>query len=159
MMKMAAAFGALFVVSACASGSTLVLEPPTNTDRFAAASVEAMPATVAVSSEMADYFRSSLEAMLFEEEGGFDKGDGLTVEYRFLQFDEGNRALRYTIGYGAGKGGITIEVKFKDASGQQISRINVGGEIQSGLAGGSIKQALDRAAMEAAEYARINFKG
>lgn len=150
---------AVFVLAACASGSTLVLEPPKTTERFSDAKLVAATPTVAVDSELASYFGTSLDNKLFTDEMPFNRGEGLTIQYRFLQFDEGNRAARYVVGMGAGKGEITIEVLFMNGAGEELSRINVGGEILMGIAGGSIKQALDRAATEAAEYAKTNFKG
>lgn len=147
---------AVLLVVGCASGTTMVFEPPASSERFASASVVKTSDTVAVPSEFDTYFADSLKSELFEN-GPFSQADGLVVEYRFMQYDEGNRAVRYMVGFGAGKGEVSIEVTFKNQAGDQLSRIQVGGEMAMGLAGGSIKQALDRAAMEAGEYAKTNF--
>lgn len=151
------AAGLVFLVAAgCATATTTVLEPPSSTLKTSTISINHGDDTVPVEDEYAAYFRGKLGEELYGE-GGFTEGDGLTLTYRFIQLDQGSRAERYLLGPIAGKGTMTIEIRFLDPNGTELSKIHTGGEVSGGFFGGSFKSALDKAAKEAAEYAINNF--
>ncbi|MEM6851295.1 MAG: DUF4410 domain-containing protein [Pseudomonadota bacterium] len=143
-------------VVACASGTTTVVAPTEAKTTFASAQFERGDDTVEVKDEYAQYFGAKLFEAFFEE-GAFAQGEELTVRYRFIQLDKGSQAKRYFIGFGAGKGSLTIEAVFLNPNGEELSKINVGGEISVGFFGGSFQEALAKAADEVAEYAATNF--
>ena len=143
-------------VAACASATTTVLEPTSNSFKASTITINHGDDTVPVEAEYGAYFRTKLGEELYSE-GGFTEGDQLTLRYRFIQLDQGSRASRYLLGPIAGKGTITIEIVFFTPEGAELSKIHTGGEVSGGFFGGSFKSALDKAASEAAEYAINNF--
>jgi len=146
---------AILLVQACASGTTTVLAPAKSEARFSSASIETGDDTVAVEDGLAEYYEEKLREYLYAEDG-FSEGDELTIRYRFIQLDKGSRAARYIIGFGAGKGELTIETVFLDSEGVEVARIQSGGEIAVGFAGGSFREAVAKAAEKTADYAREN---
>ena len=146
---------ALVLIQACASGTTTVLSPPESDARFSSVSIVSSEDTVAVEEGLADYYEEKLREYLFVEDG-FSEGDELTIQFRFIQLDKGSRAARYFIGFGAGKGELTIETVFLDADGAEVAKIQSGGEISVGFAGGSFREAVAKAAEKTADYAKDN---
>ena len=149
-------FMALLVVSACATGTTTVIEPTKQQLTVESLRFVAAKNTVNVPPEITAHFATRLREYLISD-GIYGAGNDLTLRYRFIQVDEGSRALRYIIGFGAGKGQLTVEVVYLDASGNEVSKINVGGEISVGFFGGDFDEAISNAAREAAEYTIANF--
>jgi hypothetical protein len=80
----------------------------------------------------------------------------LKIHYRFIQFNPGSQFSRWFWGGigSAGKGSLTVEVRFLDGSGRELAKIQSEGEITSGAFGGSFDFAVQKAATEVAEYAR-----
>lgn len=145
-------------IAGCASGSLMVSEPPTQKMTFSAAHVVSGDSTVTVDPQASQAFETHLRNYLYAGKGAkFSEGDQLTISYRFVQLNKGNQATRYFIGFGAGKGTLTIEVTFKSRDGRQLGKINVGGEISGGFFGGDFESAIDKAAQQAASYALNNF--
>jgi len=149
--------GVFLIVVGCASATTTVLAPPSGTS-VKSSSIQIVKGedTVPVDPEYGSYFREKLADALYSV-GGFENAEGLTLQYRFIQLDQGSRAARYLLGPIAGKGTMTIEIVFLDLDGNETSRIHTGGEVVGGFAGGSFKSALEKAAKEASEYARNNY--
>ena len=146
---------ALLLVQACASGTTTVLAPAERDAKFSSASIVSGDDTVDVEEEFADYYEEKLREYLYAEDG-FSEGEDLTVQFRFIQLDKGSRAARYFIGLGAGKGALTIETVFLDADGVEVAKIQSGGEIAGGFAGGGFREAIAKAAEKTADYAKEN---
>ena len=151
-----AAAALLAAVAGCASATTTVLEPTAFAIKSGSINISHGSDTVPVEEEYGSYFRTKLGEELYKA-GAFTEGDGLTLQYRFIQLDQGSRAERYLLGPIAGKGTMTIEILFLDPEGTEVSKIHTGGEVSGGFFGGSFKSALDKAAKEAAEYAINNF--
>ena len=143
-------------VAACATGTTKVEQPVTAKHSMTSVTFVKELDTVTVPDDVLAHFDKRLREYLHEE-GPFEDGDQLTVKYRFTQFDQGNRALRYMIGFGAGKGTMTIDVGFYDPQGVKLADIDVGGELSVGFFGGDIDEAVSKAAKEVAEYTTITF--
>jgi len=152
-----AAAALLIALAGCASATTTVLEPSSSAVKAETMTINHGDDTVAVDAEYGSYFRTKLGEELYAE-GGFADGAEMTLQYRFIQLDQGSRAARYMLGPIAGKGTMTIEILYLDAEGAQVAKIHTGGEVSGGFFGGSFKSALDKAAKEAAEYAIANFR-
>lgn len=146
------------LLAACASGTTTVLEPAARGAQAPAETLRLVSVEDSVPGhqEFKQAFAAELRERLIDD-GRFSEGGDLIVEYRVVQLDEGSRALRYVVGFGAGKGALIIEVRYLNAEGEELGRIHVGGEISGGLFGGGFSAAVDEAAREAAEYTLANF--
>jgi hypothetical protein len=147
----------VLLAAACAGATTKVMAPPDAAVRSRAIMIMHGENTVEVPVEHVVYFQRRLERALYKK-GGFERGAGLILEYRFVQLDPGSRFARFVPGP-SGKGTLTVEVRFYDDVATELARIETGGEILGGLFGGSFKDALDKAAQEAADYAVANFRG
>jgi Domain of unknown function (DUF4410) len=164
MSNLWAAFGRLLVVcvaayflSAC-SGTLTVLSPAQTTPgTFQTLKIEAGTDTVEIPADARAHFEKRLNEYLLSPKSRFTAGDALTLRYRFTQFDEGSRALRYIIGFGAGKGKMTAEVTYLDKDENEIAKILVEGEISMGVLGGDFDQAISLAAKKVAEYTLKSF--
>jgi hypothetical protein len=148
-------------ISACASGATTVLAPPSAATQatFNTLKIESGTDTVSIPVDARAHFEKRLNEYLLTATPPtkFAPGNDLTLRYRFIQFEEGSRALRYLIGFGAGKGKMTAEITFLDAQGKEVAKINVEGEISMGFLGGDFDMAISQAAREVADYTIKNF--
>ena len=88
----------------------------------------------------------------------FHRGDGITVKYRYLGFDEGSQAARNFLGPIAGGSKILLEVDFIGPDGTLLSQVRGEGTVSGGFFGGSNKSGTDQAIKKVAEYAAANFK-
>ena len=149
---------ATFVLSGCTTGSVTLSDPLAQHSKVATVQIVSADNTVAIQPEAAKYFEDRLRQYLYEAgEGRFNEGDEMTITYRFIQFDEGSRAARYFIGFGAGKETMTVEVAFRTQGGAEVGKINVGGEISRGVFGGDFDEAIGVAAKQAVDFANNNF--
>ncbi len=150
---------ATLFVSACGAGTTTIIDayngPQMNLETASIVSADTM---VDVPDELQKFFKEAMDEQFFEK-GLFTRGTGLKVEYTFTQFEAGNRFSRYMLGGigNAGEASLTVKVEFFDSDGNKLSAINVGGKIGSGMFGGSVKEAMTKAAKEAAEYGVVSF--
>jgi Domain of unknown function (DUF4410) len=158
-MKLWNAFVVLLLaatISACASGATTVLAPPTVAapKAYSTLKIESGTDTVTLPPEARAHFEKRLNEYLLtgKPPTKFAAGSDLTLRYRFIQFDEGSRALRYIVGFGAGKGKMTAEIVYLDAQGKEVAKINVEGEISMGFFGGDFDMAISQAARQVADY-------
>lgn len=142
-------------LQACGAGSTLVLEPTSGPrEAYTAATIVHSEDTATVPEKILVEFKKSMDKEFYEE-GIFQNGQGLVVNYRFVQFEAGNQFSRWFWGGigNAGEASLTVEVVFERPDGTSLSKIHVAGKIGSGFFGGSVSEALNKAAREAAEYA------
>ncbi|RMD88478.1 MAG: hypothetical protein D6807_05670 [Alphaproteobacteria bacterium] len=150
------------LLSACGAGRTIVLDPAERSEieTYVAASVVHGEDTIEVPEKVTAAFGKELDRAFFGDKGAFEKGDdGLKVTYRFLQFDPGNRFSRWFFGGigNAGEATMLAEIRFDRPDGVEMARIQVEGKIGSGFFGGATDSALEKAAKEAADYARAHF--
>lgn len=159
VVKILVVFAIGAALSACATATTTVLAPASGgqAHAFSTVQIQSYGDTVTVPGDARAHFEKRLNEYLFAANSHFKQGDDLTVRYRFIQFDEGSRALRYIVGFGAGKGTMTVEVVFLDKQQKELAKINVGGELNMGFFGGDFDEAISRAAREAADYALKSF--
>ncbi|MFQ5346927.1 MAG: hypothetical protein ACE5ED_03660 [Rhodothalassiaceae bacterium] len=150
------------LLSACGAGRTIVLDPAERMEieTYQAASIVHGEDTVEVPEKVMAAFNKELDRAFFGDEGAFEKGDdGLQVTFRFLQFDPGNRFSRWFFGGigNAGEATMLAEIRFGRPDGVEMARIQAEGRIGSGFFGGTADSALEKAAEEAADYARAHF--
>jgi hypothetical protein len=152
------AFIAAVVLSACASGTVTVLQPAQSAaGSFQTLKIESAEDTVTIPADARAHFEKRLNEYLLSEKSRFKPGDDLVLRYRFIQFDEGSRALRCIVGFGAGKGKMTAEITYFDKDQNELAKITVEGEISVGFFGGDFDQAISEAAKKVADYTQKTF--
>ena len=87
------------------------------------------------------------------------KGEGLTIRVKVVQFSAGNQFERWFWGGigNAGEGSMHIVAEFFEGS-TKLAQTQMEGRIGSGFFGGSMREAVDKAAEEIAKYAVANFR-
>jgi hypothetical protein len=148
----------LFLVG-CGAGKTLVIKPPESKTIISSVDFSEGVSTVNVPEEIREKFKQKLTHMLFKE-GHFQKGSDIEIKYRFIQYDPGNQFSRWFWGGigNAGEGTLTIEAKFFNPNGKELSVIQSEGKISSGFFGGSFDLALEKAAEEVVEHIKQNYQ-
>jgi hypothetical protein len=147
------------LLSGCTgSGTTIVLDAPTQTCLAKTYSLVEGKSIVQRDETIKQQFEYEVEGRFAES--GMMPGNDLIIEYRFIQFDEGNRFVRYLVGglANAGEGTMTIEIVFKNKNKEVLNKIQVGGKITAGLFGGSFDNAVEEAANQVVKYTVTNFK-
>jgi hypothetical protein len=148
----------------CTSGRTMVMNVPTERIKAVSVNVVEEPATVSVPPEVRNMFRDKLEEILFVGDQGssppFTKGKDLGIYYRFIQFTAGSQFKRWLAGGigGYGEGVMTVEAKFFNSTGKEISKIQSEGKIGAGIFGGAIDGVVEKCVQEVAQYAKQNFR-
>lgn len=154
------ALGGLTALGGCGSARTIVAEAPTVKQSFAQATIAEDAATVPVPPEAKAAFVDAVSKALYAESAFTQGQGGVKLSYRFIQFNAGSQFERWFWGGigNAGEGSLTVEVRFLDQTGKQLAKIQSDGRIGSGLFGGSMQDAVKRAADEVASYTKANFK-
>lgn len=153
-----AAFAALSL-SACASSVLVVEQPYAGQEKFTAATVEFDNGGVPIDNDNRAYTQEKLEQELFMGDSPiFAKGDGLTVKWRYVGFNEGSRLGRYLTGGIGGGSKVVLEVDFINQSGEILATVRGEGSVGGGLFGGSNKTGIDKAARHVADYAASNLR-
>ena len=150
---------AAFSLSACMSNSSYIVQAA-NTSNYSATAVQLVydDATVQVEQEKVELLNGYLaEAMFENDKSNFVPGEGLTVKYGFVGYDEGSQAARYFAGGLAGGAKMVIVAEFLDAEGNSLSKIQSEGSVAGGFFGGDSDSAIKGAAKQIAKYARENF--
>lgn len=153
------AFAAL-TLSACANSALTVESPNRSNYRTDTARVERDPEMIVdVDAENMAYTQQELEKALFSGEAPlFKQGDGLTVRYRYVGFDEGSRLGRYLTAGITGGSKVTLEVDFIGPDGAVLSTVRGEGSVNGGAFGGSNKSGIDKAVKKVAEYAATQYR-
>ncbi len=149
----------MIILQGCAGkGTTMVLNAPTERQMARNYHLVDSGSTVGVESSAKRLFETEVNQGL--RQANMQAGQDLEISYRFIQFDEGSRFMRYMAGGlgNAGEGEMTIEVTFKNRDKQEIGKINVGGKIASGAFGGSFDNAIEQAALQVVRYVNSNFR-
>lgn len=153
-----AIFAALSL-SACASSVLTVEKPYAGQQRFSAATLTYDESSVPVDTDNLSYTQRKLDQALF---GGtsplFQRGNGLTVRYRYVGFNEGSRVGRYLAPGIAGGSKIVLETDFVAPDGTVMATVRGEGEVRGGFLGGSNKTGIDKAVREIADYAARHFR-
>jgi hypothetical protein len=148
----------LFFVG-CGAGKTLVIKPPEAKIKVSSVNFSEGASTVNLPEKFKEIFKQKLTHLLFEE-SHFQKGSDINIEYRFLQYDPGNQFSRWFWGGigNAGEGTLTVEAKFFNTDGKELSVIHSEGKISSGFFGGTFELALEKAAKEIVEHIEQNYQ-
>jgi hypothetical protein len=87
-----------------------VLTPAETPVKVTSAEIYEDKPTVNVPGDVSASFQAKLTQLLYEQ-GGFTKGPGLKIRYRFIQYNPGNQFTRWFWGGigSAGKGTMTVE--------------------------------------------------
>lgn len=150
----------------CGGGRTLVINRPDKNIKAKSLRIVSAEGTVDVPEDFRDYFEKYLSIMLFEGDPNEDKkisyfsnGSELKIIYRFVQYETGDRSLRYFgAGMGSGEGSLTVEVEYYDNStDKKIATIQAFGNVTAGFFGGSFEIAIENTAREVAKYTIQNF--
>lgn len=152
-----ALIGISLAVSGCAGSSNLVVMPNTSEYRSGSVTLEYGGATVEAEDKGVSELKAYMEKAFFEK-GLFEKGEGLTVRYGFMTYDEGSQAARYFLGgLGGGEAKMVVGAEFYDNDGQLLAKIQSEGRLSGGFFGGDASSAIEAAAKEVAEFAAANF--
>jgi Domain of unknown function (DUF4410) len=71
------------------------------------------------------------------EAGATAASDALVVDGKFTEMDPGSRAVRYLVGFGAGKSGVTVEGTVRTGGGTQLATFSQRRVGVMGVAGGN----------------------
>jgi hypothetical protein len=160
MRNLALAAAAALTLSACANSALTVESPNRANYHTNMAQVQRDPEMiVAVDAENLTYTQRELEKAFFEGEAPlFQRGQGLTVRYRYVGFNEGSRLGRYLTGGITGGSKVVLEVDFVNPDGTVMSTVRGEGTVSGGVLGGSNKSGIDKAVKRVAEYAATHYR-
>lgn len=151
----------LFVLNGCATvpSTVTVLQPNIGkeTSSYHSFSTYEIAFDNNMTNEQKTYFKQKLEGLIKEQ--GFNEGNELTLKYKFLKYNEGNRATRYALGgaYGAGKGVLVIEVEYYNQNNQKVGKVMSDRALFSGVFGGDFRDIVDLVAKEVSDYTLKNY--
>jgi hypothetical protein len=145
------------IFSSCGSARTIIYDPVCIPTHIMTNQVEICRGvdTVPVANGVKDVFEKQLTRKLFGD-GQIQRGPGIKLKYRFIQYNEGSRFARYMLGGigNCGEASLLVEVVYLDCNGMELGKIQAEGKISSGIAGGSSDSAVQQAAEEVATYTR-----
>ena len=150
------------LLTACGASRTLVMEPSAERKTFPAATIEGSKDNM----EMPDEYRTQLVQELregphgtAEKAGAFQEGVGLMIRVKVAQFDPGSKFQRWIAGGlgNQGEGSLHLLAEYYDGE-KKLVHIQTEGRIDSGVFGGSLMSAVQKAANEITEYAAANFR-
>ena len=144
-------------LSACASSNNIVLAANSTNYKSPNVSLVYDNATVKVEDGKIALLNKYLEEALFDGSPVFAKGEGLTIKYGFIGYNEGSQALRYLAGPIAGGAKMVIVAEFVDPSGKSLAKIQSEGTVSGGFFGGDSDSAIKGAAKKIAKFAEDNF--
>jgi len=82
----------------------------------------------------------------------------LILEGTIIEYETGSRALRYLVGFGAGKAFATVQLKAIDkATKEEIFRGNIAAEQSMGVFGGSFDEVIQKLVEESVECIQMNY--
>lgn len=151
-------------LTACSQREYYVMDPPKRA--FSTyGSVEVKPFTIdgldtldpekrAKAMELAAHITNELRERLAPKYFG-GEGRKIVVSGKLVGFDPGSQALRYWVGFGAGKGEILAEAYFDDDEGG-VAKAMGKGAVSGGWFGGSVSSAGKRAAKAVVDFVAAN---
>lgn len=162
------------LVTACASSSHLIVQPTTKKfsefDELLIKVVEdkigtetsallAATAPAELQKKIAQMANRNPDVPFFSEVnlGPATTDNPLVLACTLAGFDEGNRALRWIIGFGAGKANSYLLCSFNDVKGEKIAEVNFRGEQSTGLFGGGAESTVDAILDGIIRYLLLNY--
>jgi Domain of unknown function (DUF4410) len=156
-------FRSIVMIAACTAvagcittASTVETQRPAESYKVLTAQISEEASTLNVPTDVRARFGRFLDDELYSKHG-FQRGSDLKIVWTFSEFDPGSRALRYLVGFGAGKGNIAVHAKFLDKNGNQIGAVDGQSTAVMGALGGSYDSAIKKCAYDVARYATDNF--
>jgi hypothetical protein len=140
-------------IISCSPAKIFIVKPAESA--FKAASVETVDVTTHIPPEVSFVnlrFKRYLEENLYKD-GTWQKGKDLKVEYQFLELNLGDYTERAVLGFGAGTGKLKLNVKYFDASGNELSEIVLEYKVK-----GEDDAAIKDAARRIAKHTKTNFR-
>ncbi len=149
----------VITLSACGTSTSIVKQSAPDRQTLQGLSLTEIEPAIAVPEDMRQVMREQLEHALYEDKH-FAQGSELTVRYRFVGYNGGNRLKRWLAeGVGHwGEGSIVVITEFVDNKGVVIATLESLGRIDSGIFGGGIKSVAARVAEDIADYASHQFQ-
>jgi hypothetical protein len=84
--------------------------------------------------------------------------NALSLEGTIIEYEPGSRALRYLVGFGAGKAFATVQLRAIDkATKEEIFRGNIAAEQSMGVFGGSFDEVIQKLVDESVECIQMNY--
>ena len=141
------ALGALTLTVACATAKVSVVKAPSQPVLKVALSFAPGPEAQKITDEQQSRLRTTLTTALSSaginvvsvSEPGVPKLDGVIERY-----NPGIRALRYFVGFGAGRATFASSWRVMDSAGGVIGECRVTGSVTMGSFGGSYDEVLDK---------------
>lgn len=159
MLRVLALALAMANLAAC-SGGKLTVEQPSSSYRGSHLMLLEYEPSAKVPKAVANYVQSKMDDAFFKGKPPFGRGRDITVRYRFVEFERGNRVGRAALGpLVVGTEEVAQEAQFIDGQGTVISRVRSRRETRAGIFGGSFYSAIDRAVEDIRRYAASQFKG
>ncbi len=142
-----------FMMQACGSGRTIVLDPVKHPCQPGGVRICATPSSTEVPEEIKTSFDQLLRERLYKE-AGVKEGPETTLNYRFIQVNEGSRFQRWLLGGlgNSGEGTLTTEVTYVDQNHHIVGKIHTEGKIGSGMFGGGFSNAIESAVDQIVQY-------
>lgn len=145
----------------CSSSVTKVTAPVSQSNQnvsinYSDVIIENAKVANVIPQEKQEYYEKKLEELFIKNGTGI--GTGLKIKYSFMAFDEGSQALRYFVGFGAGKGELIVKTSFYDAiTDTLLGEIETKGELSVGAFGGSFDGTLEKVAEDVFNFTKKNY--
>jgi hypothetical protein len=139
-----------FFLTGCAGNSSSRRAPVATVKR--GIRVTEVPSSVTMKADDHRIYVEKLDSLLYAKD--FYRGNDLTLRWQLTKCNRGSRALRYLVGFGAGRAEMLVEVVIVDAKGKVIGNGVADGDQTMGVMGGSFASAVEEAAEKTAEIAR-----
>ena len=143
----------LGLVFGCASASTTIIQPMQSLPKAISLSVDPEPG-VSMSEEQKSRLRSILTTALRDGGVALVPAGNAQANGSVERYQPGIRALRYLVGFGAGRGRFESTWRVSDESGETIGQCEIEGGIAMGVFGGSFDSVLEKVGKELAEFLR-----
>jgi hypothetical protein len=161
LFAVVALFAAL-PMGGCTNGNarTIVTSAPTTRGSFATLKIVEDRSGATVPDDIRAMFQEKLDKRFYGA-GVFTRGEDLTLKYTFMEYDPGSQLGRLVFGVtnADSEANMIVQVAYLGADGKELSKIQVNSRLTGGVLslGGSVDQALDRAADKVREFTESNF--
>jgi hypothetical protein len=157
------------IIAACAIGYTRVTKAPDRPLRnYNSIEIPDLSGSDHVPAEVKNLIPDIVAEELGKEQlfAKIDRGtagnDGAVIllNGRVVQYNPGNRAMRYLTGplWGVGKGSIIVNVRFVEkGSGTEVADSSFEGELKGGIFGGGIDETYSKIAEEIVQFIKVNY--
>ena len=146
----------VLIISGCASATTSIKAPINAHKKYTSFILEENTVGTNISSEQKKVFVKKLTELFLKDK--YTQGSGIKIKYSFLAYNEGNRFVRYMIGFGAGKGKIIVKTTFYDAqTNQPLGETETEAELSMGLFGGSMDETFESAAEDIYKFVKSHY--